>query len=504
MFLARNVYCLLAAVLALLATGSVSGGDMPRTYCNPLPIPDYPLGREARQANGEPADSDLWITPKKEQFRELADPTVLFHDGKWYLYPSCDMAWVSEDFVTWKHRPLDGTRDIGYAPTVVLHKGRFLLAASGDTAIYAGGSPLGTFKRIGNIVGRDGQPPYKWWDPMFFSDDDGRLYVYWGSDIKKIVGAEVDAADPTKIVSEAQEMFPYNPAHKWERFGQYNEDATKSWPEGAWMLKHNGRYYLTFSAPGTQLRTYAMGCYVGEKPLGPFKYQSLNPICTHSCGLIVGTGHGCIVRGPNDTLWAFYTCFAGYAHAFERRIGMDPAGFDEQGNLSVRAGSSTPQLAPGVRPHPELGNDADWPPVNLTMPARATSAAPGRDALYAVDESLRTWWQPADGDAKPALESMLTGRQMVRSVRVIWRDVGLNTNAGVNPGPFQYRVEARDGDGPWKTVLDRTASKEDLIIDYREVKPVAAERARLVITGWPRGITPGVVEFTVFGDQKFE
>ena len=87
---------------------------------------------------------------------------------------------------------------------------------------------------------------------------------------------------------------------------------------------------------------------------------------------------------------------------------------------------------------------------------------------------------------------------------MIWRDVGLDTCAAANPGPFQYRVEAQDGANPWKTILDRTNSQEDLIIDYREVSPVSANRVRLVITGWPKGIKPGVAEFTVFGNQKFE
>lgn len=43
-----------------------------------------------------------------------------------------------------------------------------------------------------------------------------------------------------------------------------------SCPEGAWMLKHRGRYWLTYSAPGTN-PMYCMGAYVGEGPLGPFR-----------------------------------------------------------------------------------------------------------------------------------------------------------------------------------------------------------------------------------------
>ena len=70
------------------------------------------------------------------------------------------------------------------------------------------------------------------------------------------------------------------------------------------------------------------------------------------------------------------------------------------------------------------------------------------------------------------------------------------------PGPYRYRVELQTAAGAWQAVLDRTASAEDLLVDYREIEPTVASRARLVITGWPKGITPGVAEFTVFGNTE--
>ncbi len=83
---------------------------------------------------------------------------------------------------------------------------------------------------------------------------------------------------------------------------------------------------------------------------------------------------------------------------------------------------------------------------------------------------------------------------------MIWRDVGLDSNRGVMPGPFRYRVELETAKDKWTTILDRGESTEDLLIDYREVTPTVGSRARLVILGWPKGITPGVAEFTVFGN----
>jgi hypothetical protein len=85
-------------------------------------------------------------------------------------------------------------------------------------------------------------------------------------------------------------------------------------------------------------------------------------------------------------------------------------------------------------------------------------------------------------------------------VRIIWHDVGLNTSKGVTPGPYRYRVEAQVSPDTWKTILDRTASTEDMVIDYRECPATTASQVRLVITGWPKGLAPGVAEFTVFGE----
>src|SRR5919198_1324272 len=95
----------------------------------------------------------------------VADVAVLWYEGVWYLYPSVDMAWVSKDGgATWHHHPLN-IRDVGYAPTIVKHKGKFLLMAS-ESPVYAAESPLGPFKELGPIKLPTGVPGQI--DPMLF------------------------------------------------------------------------------------------------------------------------------------------------------------------------------------------------------------------------------------------------------------------------------------------------------------------------------------------------
>jgi hypothetical protein len=290
-------------------------------------------------------------------------------------------------------------------------------------------------------------------------------------------------------------MIPFLPdTYEWERLGTNNQNPHLGWMEGAWMLKHGGKYYLTYSAGGTQYPTYAMGCYVGDSPLGPFVPQKRNPIFRTTAGLVTGTAHGAIVRGPRDQLWTFYTVFAGVVHGFERRLGLDLAEIDANGELHVPRATSTPQALPG-----DNASTAAWLPLNQLEPTFGSSNAPNTTGRFAVDNNLLTTWLPAPNDAESTLTTTFSGRATIHAARIIWRDVGLDTPAGVRPGPFRYRIEAETSPGVWTTIIDRTKSEEDLLIDYRECAPTSALRARLIIVGHPPGIEPAVTEFTLFG-----
>lgn len=436
----------------------------------------------------------LWLTPLTEQYRELADPTGLWFEGKWYLYPSCDMAWVSADEGrTWEHHPLN-VRDIGYAPTIVRQGDRFLLMAS-DSDIYTGPTPLGPFTSIGKMEmpATPGLPSQI--DPMLFVDDDGRLFYYWGCTPNSgIWGVELDAKNPTHLVGTPKELIPFQPdTFTWERVGSANQNPNNGWMEGAWMVKHGGRYYLTYSAGGTQYHTYAMGCDTSNSPLGPFVPQKHNPIFRSPEGLITGTGHGSIVQGPGDRLWVFYTIFACASHGFERRVGLDLAQFDANGELFVPGATATPQALPSSSPA------EPWLPLNQNEPTFGSSSAPNAPGRFAADNSLTTWWLPAPGDTQPILTTHFSARATIHAVRVIWHDEGMDTTSGIRPGPFRYRVEAETAPDVWTTIVDRSQSMEDFLIDYRECVPTTATRARLVVLGHPPGIQPAVAEFTVFG-----
>ncbi len=456
------------------------------TYINPLALPDYPIGRCSLD--------------KEYNWRETADPTVLYENGKWYLYPSCGMVYVSEDFRTWKHIRME-PYDCGYAPTVVKHKGKFYLCGS-LSDLYESDSPTGPFKSIGRFLLPDGTELPRCYDPMVFSDKDERLYLYYATGKPEMLAVELDSNNPVQLLDVPKVQFRFNPDHEWERNGEYNEDGRMCSMEGPWMFRSGDTYYLVYTAPGTEYSTYAMGAYKGKGPMGPWEYMKTSPFTSKRDGVVRGPGHGSIAEGPDGTLWVFYTTTICYMDAMERRIGCDPIYINSDGDLVCKEISENPRWAPGAVSDPVNCGDTGLVCVTGRRRATASSCAPGRDALYATDEDLMSWWQPAEDDKEPSI-TIPIGYWGLNccAVRLMWRDVGLSLEHGVLPGPIQYKLEVRDTEksDDYILVLDRTQSTEDYAVDYRTFESVRANEIRLTITGAPKGITPGLMNISVFG-----
>ena len=170
------------------------------------------------------------------------------------------------------------------------------------------------------------------------------------------------------------------------------------------MLKRDGRYYLTYSAAGTENRTYAMGAYVGKSPLGPFTAAEEQPDPADDDG--PGHGHGARVRGEGarhrcgrSTRWRRAWC-TGSSGGWDGRRRVR-----RHGELPVTRASSMPQWLPAAaggrgRRHGVAA------PERRGADGRLVDA-PNLSGRLAVDDDLRTWWQPAEDDTAPTLTSRL-------------------------------------------------------------------------------------------------
>lgn len=496
-----KIYVVLFVLLGMFFTTSAQNiehsGPLAKTFVNPLPLPDYPLGNWTQKPS---PNLDRWLKGYVQDFRELADPSVIYHDGMWIMYPSVRMAYVSKDFITWTHHSVSPEKvGDGYAPTVVKNGNKWFLTGC-FSELYVADNPLGPFRSLGPIKRPDGTTLTKTiFDPQLFSDDDGKLYLYY-HEKGLLLGTRLSSIDPTQMVTEPKSLAGYRPQQEWERYGEYNEDIRRNNMEGVWMLKHNGTYYLTFTGPGTAAGTYAIGAYKGNSPLGNFEYQENNPVLRKITGVVPGAGHGSIVEGPNNTLWAFVTSVVGNYHVFERRVGLFPVGLDQNKDLVAFPSRDIPQWAPGLVANPEKGNEAGWLPVSVRTIARASSEAPGRTADYAMDDNSRTWWRPADDDQNPSLTIDFKNYFNIAAIRVMWSEEGLDHNKGILAAPIKYRLLYQPSKSDkWNIVLDCSTNNVDLLIDYRTFEAVKARRVKLEIIGANKAAKIGVQELTVFG-----
>lgn len=247
------------------------------------------------------------------------------------------------------------------------------------------------------------------------------------------------------------------------------------------------------------METLRRRLHVARHPLGPFEYKSRNPILIERGGLVNGCGHHSVVEGPDGNLWAFYTILARINHKWERRIAMDPVGFDTDGNIFIAGPTETPQFAPGARPNPAIDNDCGLLPVSVNKLISACSFAPGHEPAYANDNCIRTFWEAGDTAMPQWISIDLKRLFEISAARTIFSDSKLNYANGILPGPYRYRIEVSADSENWSVVVDQSQNKTDKQIAYDVWPPTDARHVRLTILAAPPGLQIGLWEFTVFG-----
>jgi beta-xylosidase len=277
-----------------------------------------------------------------------ADPTVILHNGTYYLYPTLDSrgydVFVSADLVHWekKGKCFEDARGGVWAPDVYRHTpgdGRFYLYYTvNDPDRPRGGkligvavaeSPLGPFKNHSTLV--TGAI-----DAHLFRDDDKKLYLYYAHIAGGFRLMAQRMTDPVTKEGEPRELL--RPSDSWEKtHGQVTE--------GPWMLKHRGLYYLMYSGSGADGPDYAIGYATADSPMGPFARHAGNPIAKRGGG-IFGPGHHCVIAGPDRRLWMVYHQKEDDQVNWKRFVAIDPLWFDNQGVIHVKTTRNTPQPGP--------------------------------------------------------------------------------------------------------------------------------------------------------------
>ncbi|WP_308212125.1 family 43 glycosylhydrolase [Microbacterium yannicii] len=429
--------------------------------------------------------------PRRSIHREAADPSIVRYQGRYFLFASMSRGyWHSDDLAEWHYRPTEKLPPFDYAPDVREIDGALIISASRKT----GNSPF--FRSVDPLADDFAEVApgtFSFWDPSIFQDDDGRIYLYWGCDnVQPLYGLELDSGlepigQPVPLAASDVERRGWErtgedyvvPEPKTERERMVAQFAGRApYIEGAWMTKVGDTYYLQYAAPGTQWNTYADGYLTSDSPLGPFTYSSSSPFSSKPGGFMTGAGHGSTFQDEWGNWWHAATMRISVNDVFERRMGIFPAGFDEDGVLFCNQSfADYPLVVPDGAFDPRARLEPEWMLLSYRASAKASSTAPGHDAALATDEDARDWWASTAPGVGEWLAVDLGQAQHVHAVQVNLADQALADTAppldvGADSGhtwrgiyethtPAAFLLEGSLDGETWETLHDGSVSGED-------------------------------------------
>lgn len=458
--------------------------------------------------------------------REAADPTVILFNDYYLLFASMSGGfWYSTDLVSWDFKYTPELPKYDYAPDVRVVAKKVVFSASKhgeECSLFISPDPI-------NEKFNESKKLFPFWDPNIFEDENGQVYLYWGcSNSEPLYGIELDKNDFSPI-GEKVPLFGENKAkYGWERKGENNviEEpkneyerlvrqyvGTKPFIEGAFMNKHNGKYYLQYAAPGTECNVYADGVYVGEHPLGPFKYQEHNPFSSKPGGFITGAGHGSTFQDKYGNWWHASTMRISVNQNFERRVGLFKCNFDENGILYCNQNFAD---YPFEIPNSKIFNQIELNPkynlLSYKCDVSTSSLEEGYPALNVVDENIRTWWASSSEDKNPHIELDLGNVKDVYAIQVNIADHKIaepqinendlfTTRTGsryifAEDNKLEYKIEISKDKLTWVEI-----AKEETKLPHKLIQLAGEEIKYIKLSNFqtPFGNTPAISGIRVFG-----
>ena len=425
----------------------------------------------------------------------FADPTVKKFGDTYYIYATTDgngggfgpsQVWISKDFVNWSLQDMNWPTTHHYwAPDVTQAKdGKYYMYYCQPVEIFGAwastpvgpwtpllppGEPVVKNFLVPNVITLDGQT---------FKDDDGQMYMFWGTwGIYPNHGCGVGLLNPDM--------------KSFAKLAQIPNTVAKDFFEAPFMFKRNGIYYLTYSSGRCEDDTYRVQYAISKTgPMGPFVYGKNNPVLTtNGDGTVHGPGHQSVLQEGND----FYLIYHRHNNphsggGYHRQVAADKLVFDEEGNIE--------KLVPTHEGVGFLAKNAN-PSNDLAFGKSITASSFYSDDFkpaYAIDNNNGTLWKPKNNTSESWLTIDLGALKKIKSV---------NTQFEYATWYYQYLIEYSADGKDWSTFADQTKNTThgSPMIDIGDVK---ARYLRLTITNTEyAGLNKAVWNIKVFADDKY-
>jgi hypothetical protein len=190
-------------------------------------------------------------------------------------------------------------------------------------------------------------------------------------------------------------------------------------------------------------------------------------------------------------------------YKFERRIGIYPAGFDEDGTMYTSTGyGDYPCLNPTKTTDHRSGTFSGWMLLSYQKPVTASSTDGELVAKNASDENMRTYWAAQTGNPGEWLKMDLGDVKEVHALQVNYYEHKAFQHSKAMDLYHQYRIyQSLDGKN-WTLLVDKSDNDRDVPHDYVELlKPVNTRFLKIENIHMPTG-SFAISDFRVFGLAK--
>ena len=246
-----------------------------------------------------------------------ADPEGAVMDGRYWVFPTYSApydqqtffdAFSSRDLVTWtKHERVLEQKNIPWlrralwAPAIIAANDKYYLFFGGNDVhegevggigVAVSDRPEGPYvdalgKPLINEIVNGAQPI----DQFVFRDDDGQYYMYYGG---------WRHCNVCKLSQDLLHIIPWEDGQKFHEI-----TPSKSYVEGPFMLKRNGKYYFMWSEGGWTGPNYCVAYAISDSPFGPF--QRIGKILEQDPSVARGAGHHSVIQVPGkDEYYIIY------------------------------------------------------------------------------------------------------------------------------------------------------------------------------------------------------
>lgn len=264
----------------------------------------------------------------------LADPFILLDNGVYYAYGTHAEngieVYTSDDLNTWKLSGLAlNKNDIWgdrwfWAPEVYKVKGKYYMYYSADEyiCVATSDSPMGPFTQTKKepMIADE-----KCIDNSLFIDEDGRPYLFFVrfNDGNNVWVAELES--DLMIIKKETMHHCIHVSQSWEEV----------WPrvnEGPYVIKHNGMYYMTYSANSYESPFYGIGCAIASDIMGEWNKYNDNPLL-QSPGELVGVGHNAMFTDKEGKLRIVYHAHKDKSNIHPRAMHIGTVSFEKIGEI---------------------------------------------------------------------------------------------------------------------------------------------------------------------------